>query len=238
MNSIDKMDKDPYDEAENKVRKSIRKAILLQSQLYDGTGKLVSPANQESVSKNAELSEICNAIESDIGELQKVIHTIHQNPDKYKISKTLLDSRQQTIHEFRSKVNGIRVHSRQVTAHLNKCYQESTYVNNKNSYGADYSNVQMQHQQDVLNQQNYHLTELHGTAETLHTQAIAFNEEVKSQNRLLHDVEDQMVDSQLHLSTITKKLSRYLDTDHPSVIRLILILSIIIAVLVVILIVF
>ncbi|BAM39336.1 uncharacterized protein TOT_010000794 [Theileria orientalis strain Shintoku] len=96
----------------------------------------------------------------------------------------------------------------------------------------------MQHQQDVLNQQNYHLTELHGTAETLHTQAMAFNEEVKSQNRLLHDVEDQMVDSQLHLSTITKKLSRYLDTDHPSVIRLILILSIIVAVLVVVLIVF
>ncbi|UKJ88227.2 hypothetical protein MACJ_000671 [Theileria orientalis] len=228
MNVVDKMDKDPYDEAENKVRKSIRKAILLQSQLYDGTGKFVSPGNQESALKNAELSDICNAIESDIGELQKVIHTIHQNPNKYKISKTLLDSRQQTIHEFRSKVNGIRVHSR----------QESTYVNNKNSYGADYSNVQMQHQQDVLNQQNYHLTELHGTAETLHTQAVAFNEEVKSQNRLLHDVEDQMADSQLHLSTITKKLSRYLDTDHPSVIRLILILSIIIAVLVVVLIVF
>nr|PVC54795.1 hypothetical protein MACL_00003533 [Theileria orientalis] len=228
MSSIDKADKDPYDEAENKVRKSIRKAILLQSQLYDGTGNLVSPGNQESASKNAELSEICNAIESDIGELQKVIHAIHQNPSKYKISKTLLDSRQQTIHEFRSKVNGIRVHSR----------QEPTHVNSKNSYGADYSSVQMQHQQDVLNQQNYHLTELHGTAETLHTQAMAFNEEVKSQNRLLHDVEDQMVDSQLHLSTITKKLSRYLDTDHPSVIRLILILSIIVAVLVVVLIVF
>ncbi|XP_953935.1 uncharacterized protein TA05955 [Theileria annulata] len=221
---IEGLDKDPYDEAENKVRKSIRKAILLQSQLYDNTGSLKND-NNEAVRSGDELASVCSSIENDIGELQKVILAIQQNPNKYKISQTLIDSRQQTINEFKSKLNGI-------VQHTNEMKFAQT------NYASDYSNVQLQHQQDVLNQQNYHLNELHGSAQTLHTQAIQFNQEVKSQNILLRDVEEQMTESQLHINTLTRKLSRFLDTDNPSIIRLILTLSIIATILVIVLIVF
>ncbi|EAN34084.1 Syntaxin 6 domain protein [Theileria parva strain Muguga] len=221
---IEGLDKDPYDEAENKVRKSIRKAILLQSQLYDSSGALKND-NNEALRGGDELASVCNSIENDIGELQKVILAIQQNPNKYKISQTLIDSRQQTINEFKSKLNGIVQQT-----------NEKKYV--QTNYASDYSNVQLQHQQDVLNQQNYHLNELHGSAQTLHTQAIQFNQEVKSQNILLRDVEQQMTESQLHIDTLTRKLSLFLDTDNPSIIRLILTLSVIATILVVVLIVF
>ncbi|EKX73946.1 conserved hypothetical protein [Theileria equi strain WA] len=224
MDPLETSQKDPYDEAEAKVRKHIRKAIVLQSQL--NTENRDSSSNVESTAKRTELQTICSRIESDIGELQKVIQAIENNPKRYKISKSLLESRKETIEEFKSKVKGIKS--------IGNAYGGRPGT----SYSKDYSQAQLQYQQDVISQQDMHIDQLHGSAYNLHTQAMAVNAEIKSQNRLINDIESGMEDTQLQIGTLGKKLARYLDTNNPSLLRLILILCAIASALVVVLLIF
>ncbi|GIX62961.1 syntaxin-plants SYP6 [Babesia caballi] len=108
MTTADGGRKDPYDEAENTVRKNIRKLIVLQSQALEELRTLPPNTPIAETVKGAEVIAACAAIEGDIGELQKVIDAINGNPQKYRISPRILCARQVTIDEFRSKLKGVK----------------------------------------------------------------------------------------------------------------------------------
>nr|BAN65082.1 hypothetical protein [Babesia bovis] len=114
MATTDMAMRDPYDEAENTVRKNIRKLILLRSQVLEELRTMPPNTPLTSTSKGSELLNVCSAIERDISELQKVIDTISNNRERYRITKKIIAQRQSNIDEFRSKIKGVHDRNRQV----------------------------------------------------------------------------------------------------------------------------
>ncbi|KAK1443477.1 hypothetical protein BgAZ_203530 [Babesia gibsoni] len=205
--------RDPYDEAENKVRKNIRKVIVLQSQVLEELRSSGSNCTIESTSKGPELLKVCSGIESDIVELQKVIDAIKNKPEKYRISTKVVDARQSTINEFRSKIKGVR--------------ERNNAAQNKpsSSYGASLAQYQLKNQREILEQQDVQLNALNSSASNLHDNAMAINVELTNQNRMLMGVDESFDETQFRLHSLGKRMAIFLDTNNPSLLKLVIILS-------------
>ncbi|ORM39352.1 uncharacterized protein BXIN_3064 [Babesia sp. Xinjiang] len=213
MTTSEGLRRDPYDEAENTVRRNIRKLIVLQSQVLEELRTLPPNTSISSTSKGAELLNVCTGVENDIGELQKVIDTIKANKDKYRIPPKVLAARQSTIDEFRSKIKG--VHDRnQVATH------SSTSASRQ--FGSNLAQHQLQTQKDLLEQQDAHITVLSTSAQNLHANARAINVEVSSQNALLRSVDAGFEETQLRLNALSKRMAVFLDTNNPSLLKLVM----------------
>lgn len=213
MTIAEEAPKDPYDEAENKVRKNIRKLIVLQSQVLEELRSLPPNSQIESTKKGTELLTVCSGIERDIGELQKVIDTIKTKPDKYRISTKIIAARQVTIDEFKSKIRGVR--ERNGTA-------QPRVPNTLNTSLAQHK---LQTQKDILNQQDVQLSALNSSAHNLHNNAVAINVEVSNQNQMLLDVDGSFDEVQFRVHSLGKRMAIFLDTNNPSLLKLVIVLS-------------
>lgn len=216
MATAERTTKDPYDEAENKVRKNIRKLIVLQSQVMEELRSMPSEARIESTSKGTELLSICSGIENDINELQKVIDAIKAKPEKYNIAVRVLATRQATIDEFRSKIRG--VHQRNVASNHHPTSSSHS------SLGTSFAQHQLQTQKEMLQQQDLQLNVLNSSASNLHENAVAINVEVTNQNRILLDVNEDLDETQFRLHSLGKQMAIFLDTNNPSLLKLVIIL--------------
>ncbi|KAK2196772.1 bifunctional Syntaxin 6 [Babesia duncani] len=201
--------RDPYDEAESKVRKNIRKIIVLQSQAIEELRNAPPNSTLESIAKGRELLTICNGIESDISELQKVIAAIKENPSKYKIPTPVFQAREATIEEFKSKIKGVRDRN---ALHMAPRLQANPQA----------SGIEMQHQQQLMEDQDTQLGVLAGTAASIFDNAKDIHMQVTTHNRMLQDLEGGMTETQAHIGSIAKRMALFLDTNNPSLIRLVL----------------
>nr|BAN64183.1 hypothetical protein [Babesia bovis] len=218
MATTDMAMRDPYDEAENTVRKNIRKLILLQSQVLEELRTMPPNTPLTSTSKGSELLNVCSAIERDISELQKVIDTISNNRERYRITKKIIAQRQSNIDEFRSKIKGVHDRNRQATTPDNP--QPAIC-------SSSFAQHQLMSQKDMLDQQDAHIIVLNASAQNLHQNARAINVEVTNQNALLSEVGDAFDETNLRLNALTKRMAVFLDTKNPSLLRLVITLFLI-----------
>ncbi|GFE54109.1 SNARE protein [Babesia ovis] len=228
MATADGSRRDPYDEAENTVRRNIRKLIMLQSQVLEELRTLPPNTHISLTTKGGELLNVCNGIEKDISELQKVIDTIKSNQAKYRIPSKTINQRQATIDEFRSKIKGVHDRNRQATTTATATVSCSSAL----------AQHQLQTQKDLLDQQDVQLTVLNTSAQNLHSNARAINVELTSQNALLDDVNSSFDETQIRLNALGKRMAVFLETNNPSLLRLVITLSVIAIVLLMIIIVF
>ncbi|GBE60465.1 syntaxin-plants SYP6 [Babesia ovata] len=234
MASVDAPRRDPYDEAENTVRKNIRKLIVLQSQVMEELSKLPKHTRVSATTKGAELLTVCAGIESDISELQKVIDTIKRNGEKYRISAKIISSRQNTIDEFKSKLKSVRDRNEA---------NDNAAANAASSTPSRLGNSLVEHQlqtqkQDLLEQQDVQLSVLTTSAQSLQNNALAINTEVTTQNTLLRSVDEGFTETQLRLNAFSKRMAVFLDTNNPSLLKLVIMLSAIAILLLMVIIVF
>ncbi|CDR94372.1 hypothetical protein, conserved [Babesia bigemina] len=225
--------RDPYDEAENTVRKNIRRLIVLQSQVMEELSTLPKHTRVCATTKGAELLTVCAGIESDITELQKVIDTIRKNEKKYRISAKVIASRQTTIDEFRSKLKSVRDRNE---ANDNEVANAASSP--PSNLGNSLVEHQLQTQKDLLEQQDVQLSVLTTSAQSLQNNALAINTEVTTQNELLRSVDEGFADTQLRLNAFSKRMAVFLDTNNPSLLRLVIMLFSIAVILLMVIIVF
>ncbi|CRH01401.1 SNARE protein, putative [Plasmodium relictum] len=195
---------DPFYEAKHEVDMSINK---LQN-LYNKWNNLPDKNSSLAKEKYTLIKEEIKYLNEDINDLNNSIDIVKKNLYKFNISSEEIENRTKSLKIIRNILNDIT---------NNISYNTPKYNDNMK---IDYDNV-------ILKRQDNDLEELAESAERLHHAAVTINTELKDQQKLLDELENEMDNSNEKMNFVTKKISDYLKTNNPKALSLILYLSMI-----------
>ncbi|KAI4836757.1 syntaxin-6 [Plasmodium brasilianum] len=181
---------DPFHEAKHEVDISVSK---LQS-LYNNWNSMPDKNSILAKEKYFLIKEEIKYLNEDLDDLDNSVNVVKKNSYKFNIGSEELESRSQSIKK-------IRIILGDITSNLTyKVLSSNTYMN------GDYDDVVQKRQDDDLD-------ELAESAERLHNAAITINTELKDQQKLLDELENEMDNSNEKMNFVTRKISDYLKTN-------------------------
>ncbi|SPJ12889.1 SNARE protein, putative [Plasmodium sp. DRC-Itaito] len=195
---------DPFYEAKQEVDISVNK---LQS-LYNNWNNIPDKSSLSAREKYNLIKEEIKYLNEDLNDLDNSVNIVKKNSYKFNISSQEIQERTQSLRIIRNLLN-------EITNNINN--NVLSYNNNPNN---DYNSV-------ILKRQDNDLEELAESAERLHHAAITINTELKDQQKLLDELENEMDISNEKINFVTKKISHYLKTKNPKILSLIFYLSMI-----------
>ncbi|CAG9473815.1 SNARE protein, putative [Plasmodium vivax] len=195
---------DPFHEAKHEVDVSVKK---LQS-LYNNWSSIPDKNSMLAKEKYSLIKEEIKYLNEDLDDLDNSVNVVKKNLFKFNISNEELENRASSLKNIRTVLNDIS---------SNLTYKVLNYSGDiKGEYDAV-----------VLKRQDNDLDELAESAERLHNAAITINTELKDQQRLLDELENEMDYSNEKMNFVTKKIADYLKTNNPKMLSLIVYLTLI-----------
>ncbi|KJP86923.1 hypothetical protein AK88_03432 [Plasmodium fragile] len=181
---------DPFHEAKHEVDVSVQK---LQS-LYNNWSSIPDKNSILAKEKYCLIKEEIKYLNEDLDDLDSAVNVVKNNLFKFNISNEELENRANSLKNIRSVLNDIA---------SNLTYKVLNYTGDmKGEYDAV-----------VLKRQDNDLDELAESAERLHNAAITINTELKDQQKLLDELENEMDYSNEKMNIVTKKIAHYLKTN-------------------------
>lgn len=195
---------DPFHEAKHEVDISVQK---LQS-LYNNWSSIPDKNSILAKEKYSRIKEEIKYLNEDLDDLDNSVNVVKKNLFKFNISNEELENRESSLKNIRTVLNDI---ANNVTYKI---------LNYSGDMKGEYDAV-------VLKRQDNDLDELAESAERLHNAAITINTELKDQQKLLDELENEMDYSNEKMNFVTKKISDYLKTNNPKILSLIVYLTLI-----------
>ncbi|CAA9989624.1 SNARE protein, putative [Plasmodium knowlesi strain H] len=195
---------DPFHEAKHEVDISVKK---LQS-LYNNWSSIPDKNSILAKEKYSRIKEEIKYLNEDLDDLDNSVNVVKKNIFKFNISNEELENRESSLKNIRTVLNDI---ANNVTYKI---------LNYSGDMKGEYDAV-------VLKRQDNDLDELAESAERLHNAAITINTELKDQQKLLDELENEMDYSNEKMNFVTKKISDYLKTNNPKILSLIVYLTLI-----------
>ncbi|EUD69397.1 hypothetical protein C922_00260 [Plasmodium inui San Antonio 1] len=181
---------DPFHEAKHEVDVSVQK---LQS-LYNNWSSIPDKNSILAKEKYSLIKEEIKYLNEDLDDLDNSVNVVKKNLFKFNISNEELENRASSLKNIRTVLNDIA---------SNLTYKVLNYTGDiKGEYDAV-----------VLKRQDNDLDELAESAERLHNAAITINTELKDQQKLLDELENEMDYSNEKMNFVTKKIADYLKTN-------------------------
>ncbi|GAW82562.1 hypothetical protein, conserved [Plasmodium gonderi] len=195
---------DPFHEAKHEVDISVQK---LQS-LYKSWSSIPDKNSLLAREKYALISEEIKYLNEDLEDLDNSVNVVKKNLYKFNITTEELENRANSLKNIRTVLNEIA--------------SSLTYkaLNYSRSVKGEYDAV-------AIKRQDNDLDELAESAERLHNAAITINTELKDQQKLLDELENEMDYSNEKMNFVMKRIGDYLKTNNPKVLSLIVYLTLI-----------
>ncbi|SBS88704.1 SNARE protein, putative [Plasmodium malariae] len=193
---------DPFHEAKQyEKKKNDLKFVYIQDlflsklqSLYNNWNSMPDKNSILAKEKYFLIKEEIKYLNEDLDDLDNSVNVVKKNSYKFNIGSEELESRSQSIKKIRTILGDI-------TSNLTyKVLSSNTYMN------GDYDDVVQKRQDDDLD-------ELAESAERLHNAAITINTELKDQQKLLDELENEMDNSNEKTNFVTRKISDYLKTN-------------------------
>lgn len=198
---------DPFYEAKNEVDISIKKL----EELYNSWLHMVDKSSILAKETYILIREEINYLDVDLDDLENSVNIVKRNSSKFKISEEEIHNRTVSINKIRNVLNDVK-----------RKMKEHDTLSNKKKLKGDY-NVN----NTALKRQDKELEELAESAERLHNVAVTINTELKDQQLLLEELENEMEYSNEKMNIVTKKIAEYLKTNNPKTLSLIFYLAMI-----------
>ncbi|CRG94720.1 SNARE protein, putative [Plasmodium gallinaceum] len=195
---------DPFYEAKHEVDISVNN---LQN-LYNKWNNIPDKNSPLAKEKYTLIKEEIKYLNEDLNDLNNSINVVKKNLYKFNISNEEIENRTKSLKIIQKILNGI---TNNINYNVQKCND----------------NIMIDYDKVILKRQDNDLEELAESAERLHNAAITINTELKDQQKLLDELENEMDYSNEKMNFVTKKISDYLKTNNPKVLSLILYLSLI-----------
>lgn len=207
---------DPFYEAQNEVKISLNN---LQN-LFHSWQNLFDKNSVIAKEKYSLIRQEITYLHEDLNDLDNSIIIVKNNSAKFNINENEIQNRITSVQEIRNSLNGIRKYMNDYDA---MSYNNNNNNNNNNNMKNQYEDVNS----NLLKRQDNDLEELAESAQRLHHAAITINTELKDQQKLLDELEDEMENSNIKMNFVTKRISKYLKTNNPRTLSLICYLSLI-----------
>lgn len=198
---------DPFYEAKHEVDVSINKLEGLYNSWCNAADKSSILAKETYILIREEITYL----DVDLEDLENSVNIVKKNFTKFNISEEEIQNRSRAINKIRNKLNDIK---RKMKEHDSLSYKTKMQGN------YDMNSV-------TLKRQDKELEELAQSAERLHNVAITINTELKDQQQLLEELENEIEYSNEKMNIVTKKIAEYLQTNNPKTLSLIFYLTMI-----------
>lgn len=217
---------DPYYEAQDEVKSAIKKMQGMHAtwkQLLDSENTARSQRFQDA---HAELAAELRQLDMDLQDISATISMVEGNRVAFSISDAEIAARKRfvtgsrsTIKEYQNEVTGQRTLSKLESDKKSSLMRSSASGSNSGArqapskHNQDFLNSQRESQMQIMTRQDEDLTEISASAQRLNNSAQVINNELKEQQKMLEELDDDLDKQTEKLNFVMKRMGKLLKTS-------------------------